>query len=344
MSHPGPGINPGPEVPTQAQGPGHLPDAVAALWKYLDQQQSAKLGKFGESMADFARTVDAAFQAQHRTLREVMANLPKARYDLGVTPFTTLLGLIGLNNGKQAAATSNVWRRTVRLVLQALTFATRYAGWLVGKERAERIRAVLAAEAKARQLVRALHHTIEAEATAGYNPGQQGHSSLVDDLLRYLADHNPLVSGLVRDLAGKLLDLAAIEDPVERLLLGHLVQFIIDRVGVDQLAAEWLRDLLTPWIGDPSPKGLRAVLAATTARLSAVEGQWAQFYANGGSEVEQAGRDWSQITSPVFDAALLAFFGAAVLDPAAWGRDLSATAGRLVGDTLTAAVDLIRKA
>jgi hypothetical protein len=341
--------NPGPvgvQVPPgpSAVGPGGLPDNVAALWAYLSEQQVHSLGHLGSQLDQFAQTVAAALEAQQKTHHHAINLLAHAKPEVFFPSIQAAwLALFGSKATARAQAGVS-WRKVVRLVADAVLFMTLYARWLVSAERRARQRQVRQAEALARQWDRALHYLIEAEATAGYRQGGQGQESPVQAVLTYVAGHDPLVRDLISKVATGALDLASVDDPFARLILGHLMTAVIGRLGVDKLAGRFAGDLLAPWLGDPRPRGIKAVTAALTARVGTVEREWAQFYGNGGADVEQAGSQWADLTSPLTDLGLVAFFGAAVADPAGWAAGISGSAGRLAGDTITGAAALIKGA
>lgn len=180
-----------------------------------------------------------------------------------------------------------------------------------------------AAERQARREVTALHHLIEREAAGAYRQGHAGRIAVITRLADYLAAHNSEVSGLLARLTGIVLDLAAVDDPAVRVLAGFLIRHVITRLGLDKVTARATADLLAPVLGNPHPRTLAAVIGDISARLGAIEAQEAQFWADGGAEVEQAGRQWSAITSPVVDIAIVAWLAQAATHPQAWARELS---------------------
>jgi hypothetical protein len=321
-----------------------IPDSWAALWAYLDREAYAPLKQFESDLTAFAQVSVAAANAQHQVHRDQWNYWTKP---IGFSLFhlwgRLISGLLHVRVTQQQSDSAT--RRWVAGQLaRVLLIAVRYTGLAVARERRQRRWQVARAEAQARQGDRALHHLIEREAVAGYASGGQGRSDAVTGLLAFLGDHNPALSHLISSAIGDIIDLAAIDDPIARLVLGKLLTLIADRLGVEKIAGKWAADMLAPIVGRPRPRGLTDVITDITSRVTATETQWAQFYGNGGSEVEQAGKEWAELTGPLVSVGMLAFFGLAVADPDRWAADLSGTVGALVNDTIDGAARLIREA
>jgi len=203
--------------------------------------------------------------------------------------------------------------------------------------------AVRSAEAKAKREIRAMHRHIEQEAVSGYRTGYQDRTSEIAKVADFLVNMNPIVRRLVGDLVTGVLDLATIEDPLVRLVLGAIMQHIIDHLSIDKAVGHYLDELLAPILGQPKPHDLHGVVMDISKRLSAMEGQWSQFWTNGGSQVEQAGREWQDLISPVFDVAALAWIGQAYLDPKAWARELSGTVGAAANNVASEITRLVKE-
>lgn len=245
-----------------------------------------------------------------------------------------------------AALRALVWRlyyQLLHLIHYSLRLAFDYTRRLVRIEALARRRAVAAAEAKARAEVRQLHQVIEREAASAYRQGLDARLSLIQHLAGMLARFNPEVRHLLADLVGGVLDLASVDDPLARLVLGFLMKQVIDRLGIDKAAGDLVSALLAPLLGDPKPHDLHDVVLDISKRLQAMEQQWSTFFADGGSQVEQAGEQWQQLQNPVLAAALLANFGAAAADPTGWARTVADVIGPVTDGILIGAADLIRK-
>jgi hypothetical protein len=211
---------------------------------------------------------------------------------------------------------------------------------MIARDRLERHRRIAgdrAAEQQARREIRALHQVIEREAAGAYSDGKRGRMSLISRILDHVASRNAIVRGLTRDIVSGLLDLLAVDNPVARIGLGFLLRRLVGRLGVDRAAGAFAGDLLGPLLGDPRPHDLAGVIRDISGRLGALEGQWGQFYQDGGADILQAGREWSAITGPVADIALIAWLGEAAIDPQAWARQVT----DVTGPVLNAAKDVM---
>ena len=186
--------------------------------------------------------------------------------------------------------------------------------------------------------------TVQTEAASGYKAGNRQRVSAITRITDDLASRNPVLRDLLSRTVTALLDLLAIDDPLLRLALSVLLKQVISRLGVDRVAGDLLASLIGPLAAGRDPRNLHDVADDLAARVSALEGAWARYMADGGPELDQAGRQWKELASWEMDAALLAFFGLAVADPGAWARDVADTAGTLADDTIRAVSGLIRRA
>lgn len=231
----------------------------------------------------------------------------------------------------------------VRRIAAAERADRAYALALFHLERALRVKAVQRAEADTRTRVKWLHQAIEREAVSGYKASMSDRLSTIQRVADLIANQNPVTRALVKDLIAGVLDLATIDNPIARIALTFVLRHIIDRLGLDRVIGQLLQGLLAPLLGAPKPRGLSDVVADICGRLNALEGQWADFMAHGGPEVEQAGDEWKGLTSLVGDAALLVFLGSMCYAPTTFARDLSGTVGTVINDTVIEATKLLRK-
>lgn len=248
----------------------------------------------------------------------------------------------------QALAQLRKWIWAQLKQLRALSWrlyylAVTYALNLFAHERRQRIRADDHLSADIRAQIKALHQLIEREAVSGYKASRHQRVSVIQRVADLIVTDDPVVKRLVGDLVSGALDLLSVDDPLARIALSFVMKQIIDRLGVDKPIALLLQHLLAPILGQPRPNGVASVIADVTGRLDAVEGTWADFMASGGADVEQAGRQWQELTGPLVDAGLAAFLTLAVADPTAWATGVTDSVGTLLTDTLTGVVDLIMK-
>jgi hypothetical protein len=217
-----------------------------------------------------------------------------------------------------------------------------YTQHMVGVERKQRIADVRAARTYALRLVAAAHAAIELEAVHGYRDGNSQRLTAIQKLTDEIAQRNPLIRALVKDFVTLLIDALGAENPLERIALQFLLREVINKLGVDRVAGDLLGRIAGPLIADPRPKNLHDVVKDLAQRVSGMENQWSDFMTDGGPEVEQAGKQWKSYTSAITDASLLAFFGAAVVDPHTWAADVAGTVGAVVNGTIDGVADLIR--
>ncbi len=247
--------------------------------------------------------------------------------------------LLAVIRADRARERRDVW------VLQSLIW--RVQQWLVAYvirglavERSNRRSAVAAARRYAAAVAAAALAAVQREATTAYATGLKGRLSVVERIIEDLAGRNPLVKDVESKAITAIIDLASIEDPALKLLIGFLVNRIVASAGTDTVAGDLLKRLVGPLVEDTRPKTLYGVIKDVSARLGALEQQQQQFMADGGPEVENAGRQWNAITSLAADAAILAFTGQAVIDPAAWAAEITTVAGGPANDILTGIVNL----
>lgn len=308
--------------------------ALTKLWHYITSVHNLLAWVQGVpvlsdlvNLVQFVSTEIKAYVSVYRALQRIPAwilahlIMPWVRY---------LQGLINRLAAKEAADV----RMLIADIIEALRIAEAYTDRQVGIERADRIKDVNAARAYALQLVTALHQAVEREASSGYLEDYAKRLGLIGKITDDLAVHNPVIRQLAGVFVRGVLDLAAVDDPVARFALGALLTQVVNRLGVDRVAGDLLGSLLGPLIGRGRPANLHDVMHDIDDRLSALEGNWAEFMADGGPEVEQAGQDWKDLTSPLTDAALLGFFALIVTDPRGAATATSDTIGTVIRDTI----------
>jgi hypothetical protein len=158
--------------------------------------------------------------------------------------------------------------------------------------------------------INAIIPAINKAAVAGYNSVRPQQSSLLDTALTDLATDNPAVKDLVSGLVKILLDLASVDDPVERIAGQLLLSQIIDRLGVDKLAGTLVNNLVSEFLGTGTPTTLQQVEASVATRLANLESQWQQFYANGGDDIENLGNQMRTSSGLIFTGLMGGFLAA----------------------------------
>ena len=276
-----------------------------------------------------------------QAIRDVLARLGAWIWAHYVYPVEVILsGRIA-----QLRAWTQMQLATLTRMVWALYFsAENYTRLLVGTERAQRIQAVKAEHAAMLAQIRALHQAIEKEAASGYNSVSDARKSVLQRLLTDLTVRDPAVKGLVSDLVKIVVDIDTIDNPLIRYAASRLLSEIISHLGIDQAISSLIGRLLEPLTGNPRPGGVYDVDKDVAERLNALEAQWAEFEADGGPELDQAGRGWKDLTSLTVDAAILGFVGLAVNDPRAWATAVDDTIGIPAAAAMTGIVGLISKA
>jgi hypothetical protein len=227
----------------------------------------------------------------------------------------------------------------IRLFFAALGYAYR----LVKHERAMRIKAVSAARKYTVTLVKASLRTVDTEAAAGYNSGLQARKSLINTIADDIVNNSPLVKGLVKDLIAALEDFLAVDNPVARLALQFALSKVIDNAAVDKVTGSLLKMLISDLTGEHKAETLHDVTKDVSARLTGLEQRWAEFAADGGSEIEKAGEEWKKLGSLPVDLAIVAFLADMVADPAGWARGVNDTAGAVINGAVGAVSAVIRR-
>lgn len=158
--------------------------------------------------------------------------------------------------------------------------------------------------------------TIDQRAAAGYDPTLRARGDLISKLLDTVVAHNPAVRDLVTNLAKFAIDLAGIEDPVLKIAAQFVLKQVIDRLGIDSTLTAMLNDLLGGILGGGQPKTLQDIMGDIGNRLDALEKGQAEL-----SPLAPEADNLNELGSLIFDAALLAYFAAAVADPVATAND-----------------------
>lgn len=294
------------------------------------------LGQFAHGYIDFLKFAFPLQRLEAQTFDRVLVWLHN-------TELKAIRGLLNeLFEGLRALIQQRYWQLR-HLIARDIRYLWAQVVLLVSIERKRRQRAIRQAEADTRKRIRWLHQHIEREAASAYGPSWNAHLSEARRVADLIAVYNPATRDLVKVITSGLLDLATVDDPAARLVLGFVIKHVIDRLGIDHVVGDLLQRLAAPILGQPKPRDLSMVIRDLGDRLTALEGQWADFMAHGGPEVEQAGDEWKQLASPVVNVSLLAFMGFAWADPSAWARDVADTIGPVVSGTLIGAADLIRR-
>ncbi len=170
---------------------------------------------------------------------------------------------------------------------------------------------------------------VDQRAAAGYDPTLRARANALTKLLDTVVAHDPLVAGLVSNLATFVIDLAGVEDPILRIAAQLVLKQVIDRLGVNTALHAMLSDLVGGILGGGQPKTLQAVMGDVGNRLDALESGQAEL-APLAPEADQL----HELGTLIFDAGLLAYFAGAVADPVATANDTVTVFAPITGPLL----------
>lgn len=325
----------------KASGGNSNGSVLSGIWHWINGVASG-VGHFIKTLGIFGRVVSDYIQFLDDCIHFILTSLQRALTWLERFVLRPMEQRLQREIRRVAAKERSDVSYLIRLIYVVARTVMQFALRLVRREHHDMTRAVKHAEALARHEVRRLHHRIEHEAASGYSIDNRGRTGLAVKLLEFLGAHNPEVQAVVGDIATGLIDLLSIDDPLLRISIGFLIKHVIDRLGIEKPLGHLIEDLIAPILGNPKPRDLHDVIADISARLGALEGQWATFFEDGGSEVEQAGREWQGITSLAASLGIVAFTAQAVADPVGWAAEVQAVVGRPANDLVTAAARLFR--
>jgi hypothetical protein len=321
---------------------GIIQTGLDSIWHFLNGVASGVGHLFTHSVADAFKTTWATIHEIVDAYKELVGKYLSIYYWVQIHVLKYLFHLVMRKYDQAIAHLMTQVKRLIRLIY--ITTATALATALdaVRREKTARQKADRRIEASITARIRAMHRIIEQEAVSAYRVDHDQRVNTIIRLLEFAARREPLLKDAVGVLVRGLLDLIAVDNPVARLALGFLIKDVIDKLGVDRIAGHLISELMAPLLGEPKPHDLHAVIMDLSARLSAVEGQLATFMERGGSEVEQAGSLWRDITSPAGAAAILGFTGAAIVDPDGWAKTVTDVIGKPANEIAAATTRLVR--
>lgn len=323
---------------------GRKPDngTLVSIWRWIDGVSRNVAHLLGSKLYDMGRILLSEFRNFAGAFTEVLEKLRGIVFWVDILIWHVVKGWIAVQRKHMLARIAALGRYLIGVIHISTQAVLIIAVRGIRAEKRERVKAVNRAEYKARAAVRALHHVIEREAASGYVPDREQRINVIISLLDFAAARNPEIRAITRDIAGALLDLLSVDNPVARLLAGFLIGKVINRLGIDKAAGTLIADLAGPALARIHPSGIHDVILDLSSRAGAAEKQWAQFFEDGGSQVEQAGRDWRDITSGLTGAAIVAFTAQAILDPALWAAEVSGTIGAVANDVALKAAALFK--
>lgn len=323
---------------------GIVQTALDGVWHWINGVATGVANFFGAHVVSAFHTVLGAFETEFDWWQKFVGGLWRIQYWVQIHVLKYLYNLIIAKYVKVQAQLKSDVARLIRLIYVTTQYVLVTAMRAVRAETLAREHAIKVALAVAARDDRMLHQTIEREAASAYRSQRDARVSVIVRLLEFAVTRNPELRAIIGDAVTALLDLLAVDNPIARLALGFVVRDLIDKLGVDKLVGQLASDLLRPLLGDPKPANLHAVVSDMGARLVAAESFSATFTADGGSQVEQAGRLWRDITQPAIAAAIVGFTALGITEPDAWAKTLSNTIGRLGNDVIDGTAKLVKGA
>lgn len=324
--------------------PADIGHALSAVWHYVTSVHNLLSWVTGNPVLKFARNVLVNISVFHAAIVAIRIALHRLAVWLLVHYIRPIAAALNARITRLQLWTSGRLTALRLFAIQLYVNAIAYTDQQVGAERAQRVRADQAEHAAMLAQVKAALALVQQEAASGYNSELHARLGVAGLLLDEIATRNPAARALVTALVNGLFELESVDNPLLRLTLGRILAQIINHFVIDKVTGQLAQTLLGPLLGQPRAANLHDAERDIAGRLNVLEGQWAAFMAAGGPEVEQAGREWKDITSLSVDAGLLAILGLAVADPPAWAAAVANSIGTVGNDALGGIVSLIRKA
>lgn len=323
---------------------GVVQSALDGIWHWLNGVASGIANFFGKSVVDAFHTVLGAIETEIDWWQKAVGIYFKLYYWIQIHVLKYLFNLVMAKYNKAIAQLRQAVRYLERLIYVTTQYVLVLSLRAVKAETVAREKAIKAALAIAARDDRMLHQTIEREAASAYQVQRNERVSTIVRILEFAVTRNPELKTIIGDAITALLDLLAIDNPIARLALGFVIRDLIDKLGVDRLVGQMASDLLRPLLGAPKPRNLHGVILDMGQRLVAAESFEARFTEDGGSQVEQAGSLWRDITQPAIATSIVGFVALGVIDPNGWAKTLTNTVGRVGNDLVTGTADLIKGA
>jgi hypothetical protein len=315
-------------------------DTLTGIWNWINGVANGVSDELGDTILSGFKTVLQHLQNLVSVVENYYKAISRIIFWVDILVYHIVKGWIDRERKQRIASDSALKRYLIGLIYITTQYVLVTCMRAINAERKHRERAVGSAEARAKREVKALHGVIEREAASAYRVTNDARASLIVKLLDFAADRAPEIKAITKDIAGGILDLLEVDDPILRLGLGFLIKQVIDRLGIDKGVGALISDLIDPIIGDHKPTDLHGVVLDMTKRIGALEGQFATFFQDGGAQVEQAGDDWKNITSIEGQTAIAAFTTQAVLAPATWAAEIADTVGAAANALADAAATL----
>ena len=287
----------------------HLAWPVLPRWGVLAAQWADRVALVRALQAEgYARTLtDREHKAMElRVLQEELARLVEV-----ADVWARLHTEIAIERNDRVLAIDTLRAQLTGLIDKARADLTAYIN---------QVRAQLAAQiAQLSAYAHSLPGLVDQDAVSGDHPPLRARAGTLQRLIDTLAAHDPFIAGVIKDLAGFLIDLAEIDNPVLRLAAQFILRQVIDHLGLDTALRDLAGQLLGGILGAGPPKTLAGVTEAIGNRLNAAEAAVSDL-----SPLAGEADDLHEMGTLAFDAALLAYLTTGVTDPRAWADDTNA--------------------
>lgn len=296
-----------------------LQSKVLPQWGYLaaayTNAQVYAAVNLEQSQRQAAIAAEAAQRAigddQTRIMMTAAVNQEAAQRVLGDTSvMTQLMGLIQQEAVARAAGDTAVAQQLTALIAQ------------VQAQLSAQIQQVLT-------YAQGLPGLIDTRAANGYDPTLRARGNLVQRILDTAVAHDPAVAGLVSKLAGFIVDLIEVDDPLIRVAAQLVLKQVIDHLGLNSALHAMIGDLLGQLIGGGQPKTLTAIMGDIGNRLDALESATAAL-----SPLADEADQLHELGSVVFNVAILGYLTAAIADPVATANDTVTVVSPITGPIL----------
>lgn len=314
--------------------------AITALWHYISSVHSLVSWLFGNPLLQFALNHAKWLSAWFDGMVAARDALHRLAAWINATWIRPAVVMLSARIAALRAWTALQLRLLTAYVNYEIAVLRAFTVALVAAERAQRIKAVAAEHAAMLAGLKATLATVQRQASTGYNSTRHARVSTITGLAQDLQALEPALDKILPKLLADVIDIENIDDPVLRWLANKALSEVLAHTGADHVSGSLLGVLISQLAGAGPPKTLSDVEKDVGERLNALEQQWADFMKHGGPEVENAGDQWKGLTGVIADVSILAVFGLAVTEPAAWATGVSDT----IGVAGNAALDVVVKA
>lgn len=153
------------------------------------------------------------------------------------------------------------------------------------------------------------------DTAKAYTSTRQAQGGTISKLLDFVAGRNPEIKDIVSALAKLILDLLEVDDPLVRIAATFALKEIVDHLGIDTVIGKFVNDIISEFINSGGISDIPGVATDVGNRLNNTESEWAQFWANGGKQLEEFGDGLQEEDSDLFMLFMLGFVAGGIVDP-----------------------------